>query len=157
MTTVNPVPENARTLTPHITVKGAARAIEWYRTVLGAAEEFRMAMPGSDTIMHARLRIGDSHLMINDEFPQSGATAPAVGHSGWTIHVYTANVDDVYRRAIEAGATEEMAPMDTFWGDRYGKFTDPFGHHWSVASRIENLTPDQITQRAQEYFTQAKG
>ncbi len=156
MANVNPIPEGIHTLTPHITIKGAANAIDWYAKVLGAREEMRMVMPGTDIIMHARLSVGDSHVMLNDEFPQSGSVGPKPDEKASAIHAYVEDVDAVYKQAMDNGATEVLAPMDTFWGDRYGKFTDPFGHHWSVASRIEALTPEQIGQRSQEYFAQMK-
>ncbi|GAB4322675.1 MAG: VOC family protein [Candidatus Zixiibacteriota bacterium] len=155
MTMINPVPEGIHTLTPHLTVLSSARASEWYTKVFGAVEELRITMPGTDLVMHARLRIGDSHIMLNDEFPQSGSTAPRPDEKASTVHAYVEDVDALYHRAIDAGATGVLAPMNTFWGDRYGKFTDPFGHHWSIASRIEDLSPNEIDRRAREHFGSA--
>jgi PhnB protein len=147
-------PDGYHTLTPHITVKGAAQAIEYYKKAFGAQELYRM--PGPDgKIMHAELRIGDSPFMLCDEFPQMGSLSPAtVGNTSSGIHIYVEDCDAVYNKAVTEGAKALMPPSDMFWGDRYGKLQDPFGHQWSVATHKEDLTPEQIRQRGEEFNKQ---
>ena len=130
-----PIPEGFHTLTPHMIVKGAAEAIEFYKRAFGAEEVVRM--PGmSGMVMHSELRIGDSPVMVNDEFPDMGVRGPAsLGGSPVTLHLYVDDVDAVMEKAEKAGAKVTMPAQDTFWGDRYGRLEDPFGHQWSVATR----------------------
>ena len=156
MAAVRPIPDGFHSLTPHLTVKDAAKAIAWYKASFGAEELARSEVPGAGTIMHASRRVGDSMLMLNDEFPQSEALGPGDDHRGIAIHLYVDDVDAVFTRSIENGAREVFPVMDTFWGDRYGKLIDPFGHHWSIATRKEDLTPAQVEERANQYFSQAK-
>lgn len=143
-----PVPEGFRTITPHLVVDGAAEAIEFYRKAFGAEETLRM--PGPDgKLMHAELKIGDSALMLNDPFPEYGAVGPkAIGGSPVTIHLYVNDVDALWDRAIKAGVKVLMPLMDAFWGDRYGLVEDPYGHRWSMATHKEDLTLEEIGQRA---------
>jgi len=157
MASVTPIPDGFTSFTPHLTVKDAAGAIDWYVKVFNAREVTRSAVPGTDTIMHAQLRIGDSMLMLNDELPQSGALAPGDDHHGVAVHMYVDDADAVFKRAVDGGAKVVFPLENTFWGDRYGKVIDPFGHHWSIASRIEDLSPEQMEQRAQEFFAKMKG
>jgi uncharacterized glyoxalase superfamily protein PhnB len=136
-------------------VRGAAQAIEFYKKAFGAEELTRMPSPDGRTVMHAELQIGDSILFLADEFPEMGARSPkALGGSPVTIHLYVADVDAVFNRAIQAGATAQMPPTDMFWGDRYGKLTDPFGHVWSVATHTEDVPPEEMAKRAQAAFAQ---
>jgi uncharacterized glyoxalase superfamily protein PhnB len=152
---VKPVPAGFHTLTPHLIVRGAAQAIEFYKKAFGAEELTRMPSPDGRTVMHAELQIGDSILFLADEFPEMGARSPkALGGSPVTIHLYVADVDAVFNRAIQAGATAQMPPTDMFWGDRYGKLTDPFGHVWSVATHTEDVPPEEMAKRAQAAFAQ---
>jgi PhnB protein len=151
MSKVKPIPEGFHTLAPHITVADAAKAIEFYKKALGAKEIGRHAGPGGK-IMHAQLQIGDSRLMLNDAFPEMGACGPtptAGGGAPFTIHLCVEDVDNVFNQAIAAGAKATMPVMDQFWGDRYGKFVDPFGHHWSVATHIKDMTPAEIEAAGQ--------
>ena len=141
-----PIPEGFRTLTPHITVKGAAKAIDFYVEAFGAKEMRRMEMGG--TIVHAELRIGDSPIMLNDEFPEQGATAPPEGGCGVRLHLYVDDVDAWFERATKAGAHGIMPPDDMFWGDRYAIVADPFGHSWAIATQIEELTDEECMARA---------
>lgn len=144
-----PIPTGFHAITPHLVIKGAAEAIEFYKRAFGAEELVRMPMPGPDGQMrvgHAELQIGDSILFLSDEFPEHGVTGPS-GHSPVTIHLYVEDVDTVFNRAVEAGAKATMPPADMFWGDRYGKLVDPFGHHWSVATHVEDPTPEQMKER----------
>jgi len=143
-------------ITPHLVFDKAADAIEFYKKAFGAQELMRM--PGPDgRLMHAAVRIGDSDLMMCDAFPEyGGSPSPkTLGNSPVTIHLNTPDVDKVFAQAIKAGATETMPVADMFWGDRYGKLVDPFGHHWSIATRIEDLTPDQMKERCEKAFSGA--
>lgn len=150
MSKVRPVPEGFRTITPHLTVKGAAKAIDFYQRAFGAELVTKHEMPGTGAIMHAQLMIGDSSLMLNDEFPQ-GASAPS-DSSPVTIHVYTEDADALFARATKAGATVVFPLENAFWGDRYGLVKDPFGHSWSIATRVEDLKPDEVMARAAKAF-----
>ena len=144
MPTVKPIPDGFHTITPHITVKGAAKAIDFYKKAFGAEELGRHAMPDG-TVMHATLRIGDSMLMLNDEFPQMGAKGPqTLGGSAVTLSLYVQDADKSWDRAVKAGAKVKFAITDQFWGDRYGIVSDPFGHDWAIATHKQDLTPEQI-------------
>lgn len=152
---VKPIPEGYHTVTPHLTVKGGAEAIEFYKRAFGAVELHRMMGPDGKRIMHAALKIGDSILMLNDEFPEFGGkpNSPAsLGASSVCLHLSVPDVDRSYAQAVAAGATATMPVMDMFWGDRYGKLTDPFGHEWSIATRKEDLTPQQMAERGAKAF-----
>jgi len=144
---VRPIPEGQHALTPHLTVKGGGKAIDFYKKAFGAVELHRMPMPGSQEIMHAMLKIGDSFLYLNDECGM-GKSPAALGGSPVTIHLYVEDVDSVFNKAVAAGAQAKMPPMDMFWGDRYGKVTDPFGHEWSIATHKEDVPPEEMGKRA---------
>jgi PhnB protein len=146
MTAVKPIPDGMHTLTPHLVCDGAAAAIEFYKTAFGATEESRL--PGPDgRLMHAQVRIGDSAVMLVDEWPDMGAVGPKkLKGSPVTLHLYVTDVDAAYKRAVDAGATARMPPADMPWGDRYGQVQDPFGHQWSLATHQRDLTPEEITQ-----------
>jgi PhnB protein len=145
---VQPIPDAYPRVTPYLIVDGAASAIEFYTSVLSATERGRMPAP-EGRIGHAELTIGDSLIMLADEFPDMDARGPrAVGGSPVTLHVYVENVDDVFERAIRAGAKPLRAVEDQFYGDRAGQFEDPFGHHWNVATHIEDVPPDEMAKRA---------
>jgi len=145
---VKPIPEGYPRVCPYLCVDGAAAAIAFYSGVLGATERMRMPAP-ADKIGHAELQIGDSVIMLSDEFPDMGARAPkTVGGTPVTMSVYVENVDDVFARAVEAGATVLRPVEDQFYGDRSGQFEDPFGHRWSVATHIEDVSPEEMAQRA---------
>jgi uncharacterized glyoxalase superfamily protein PhnB len=143
------VPEGFHTLTPHLTVRDADKALEFYKKALGAEVLGVSRMPDGKVI-HASLRIGDSMLMLNDEFPEMGGLSPlSVGGTGVTIHIYTDNVDEAFNQAVAAGAQVAMPLMDQFWGDRYGMISDPFGHKWSIATHVKDMSQDEM-QRAQD-------
>ncbi|OLE13785.1 MAG: glyoxalase [Acidobacteria bacterium 13_1_20CM_4_56_7] len=145
----NPVPPGFHTLTPHLTVRDADKALEFYKNALGA-EILGVARMPDGKIMHAALRIGDSMLMLNEEMPEYGGLSPlSLGGTAVTVHVYTDNVDDAFNRAVSAGAQVKMPLMDQFWGDRYGMVSDPFGHKWSLATHVKDLSPEEM-QRAQD-------
>jgi PhnB protein len=142
------IPAGYHTLTPYIVVRGAAKAIEWYEKALGAKK--RVVMPAPDgSVMHAELAINGSALMMGDENLQMGAKSPeTIGGSASGVHIYVADTDKLFARAVAAGATVEMPPADMFWGDRYCKFVDPFGHKWSIATHIEDVSPKEMGKRA---------
>lgn len=150
---VKPIPEGFHTITPHMVVKGASDAIEFYKKAFGAEEIMRMSSSDGKSVMHAELRIGDSPLMLCDEFPGSGFLSPSsLGGTTVTISLYVPDVDAVFERAVAAGATVVMPAMDAFWGDRYGKLADPYGHQWGVATHKEDLTPEECQKRADEFM-----
>src|SRR5258707_12153031 len=151
---VRPIPEGYHSITPQLTCRDAPRAIDFYKEALGAKEIMRMAGPGGK-VMHAELQIGDSRFMIGDEFPgMSVAPDPSTLHSS-SLFVYTEDVDTTFNRAPKAGARPDMAPSNMFWGDRYGKFTDPFGHQWGVATHVEDVPPAEMQRRSEEWSKQA--
>jgi PhnB protein len=148
-----PVPEGFHTVTPHLVIRGAADAIEFYKKALGAQEVSRMAGPDG-RVMHAELKIGDSIIFLADEMPNPGsAKSPqTLGGSTATLHLYVPDVDATFNKAIAAGGKETMAVADMFWGDRFGTFTDPFGHSWGIATRKEDLTKQESEERARAFF-----
>jgi PhnB protein len=148
MPPTKPIPDGFHTVTPHLVVKNGLKAIEFYKKAFAAREISVSPGPGG-TIMHATLQIGDSIVMLNDEFPDFGCKGPeSIGGTPVTIHLYVDDADKWFDRALATGATETQPIEDAFWGDRYGQVTDPFGHQWSIATRKENLTQQQIEQRA---------
>ena len=151
----NPIPEGFNTVTPHLVVKGAAKAIEFYKKAFGAEEMVRLPGPDGNSLMHASIKIGNSVVMLVDEFPDMGCLSPdTINGTPVAIHLYVEDVDKVFSNAIQAGAKETMPLENTFWGDRYGKLEDPFGHSWSLATHIEDLTPEQIMENAAKVFGQ---
>lgn len=145
--TVQAVPEGMHTLTPHLICAGAAAAIDFYKKAFGAVELTRMPGPGN-RIMHASIRIGDSVMMLADEFPEYGGKGPTLlGGSPVTLHIYVPNADAVFAQAVAAGAAVKMPMADMFWGDRYGQVTDPFGHSWSIATHMHDYTPEQMDEQ----------
>jgi PhnB protein len=150
----HPIPDGLHAITPHLVVKGASEAIEFYKQAFGAEEIYRMPFPGPNgqvKLGHAELQIGDSRLFLADEFPQQGANAPN-GSSPVSIHLFVTDADAVFGRAVESGATVSMPLANMFWGDRFGKLVDPFGHHWSIATHLEDLTPEQMQERMAAAF-----
>jgi PhnB protein len=145
-TAVKPIPEGMHSLTPHLVCAGAADAIEFYKKAFNAVEQMRM--PGPDgKLMHASVRIGDSTLMLVDENAEWGMLGPkALKGTPVTIHLYVENADATAAQAVAAGAKVTMPLADMFWGDRYGVLEDPFGHHWSVATHIRDLSPQEIQE-----------
>jgi len=150
---VRPVPEGYHTVTPYLVVNGAAEAIDFYKHAFGAQEIMRMPGPPGK-IAHAELRIGDSVLMVSDEMPGSLKSPQSLGGSPVGIFLYVADVDAVFRSAVEAGAKSEMEPANMFWGDRYGKLADPFGHAWSLATHVEDVSPEEMGRRMQDAMAQ---
>jgi PhnB protein len=151
---VRPIPEGFHTITPTLTVRNAAKAIDFYKKALGAQELMRMASPDGK-IGHAELRIGDSIIFLSDEMPNMGCKSPeSVGGSTGTLYLYVQDVDRAFQQAVDAGGKVTMPVSDMFWGDRHGSFVDPFGHTWSLSTHKEDLTADQIEGRAQAFFAQ---
>ncbi len=149
-TQIKPIPDGMHTVTPHLICAGAAEAIEFYKKAFNAVELGRMPGPGGK-LLHALIRIGDSAVMLADECPDWGGFGPkTLKGSPVTIHLYVEDVDTFVARAVSAGANVTMPPEDMFWGDRYGKLEDPFGHHWSVATHIREMSPDEIQQATQK-------
>jgi uncharacterized glyoxalase superfamily protein PhnB len=145
-----PIPEGYHSVTPHLIVKGAAEALEFYKKAFGAEVRGVHQGPGN-SIMHAEIKIGNSVLMLNDEFPDFGSLGPkSVGGTSAVMHVYTEDADALFNRVVEAGAKVIMPIMDMFWGDRYGQVEDPFGHRWSIATHKEDLTEEEMEKRGQQ-------
>lgn len=148
MAGVDPIPEGYPRVTPYLCVDGANAAIDFYTRVLGATERGRMDAPGGK-VGHAELQLGDSVIMLADEFPEMGARSPkAVGGTPVTIMVYVEDVDAVFRRALESNATALQEVADQFYGDRSGQFEDPFGHRWNVATHVEDVPAEEMEKRA---------
>ena len=145
---VKPIPDGYHTVTPYLVCRGAAKAIEFYTKAFGAKEMFRMPMPDG-SIAHAEVQIGDSMLMISDENPDMGAVSPqSLNGTPVNIFLYVKDVDAAFQQAVKAGATGVMPPTDMFWGDRYSKLSDPFGHSWSIATHKEDVAPEEMGKRA---------
>jgi PhnB protein len=158
MANVKPIPEGSHSITPGLTCRGAAQAIDFYKKAFGATEVMRMPSPDGK-IMHAELKIGDSILFLSDEFPGMSA-APSASLPSSSLFLYVTDVDSVFNRAVAAGARAEMPVQDMFWGDRYGKVVDPFGHHWGIATHTEDVAPEEMERRAAAFaanFAKAAG
>lgn len=148
-TEVQPIPAGFHTVTPHLVVKGASDAIEFYKKAFGAQELGRHLAPDGKSIHHAAVKIGDSIVFLVDEFPQMGCRGPlSIGGTAVILHMYVTDVDAAFNRAVAAGAQVRMPVSDMFWGDRYGVVTDPFGHQWSLATHKEDLSPEQLAERS---------
>ncbi|MGQ0649097.1 MAG: VOC family protein [Gemmatimonadaceae bacterium] len=151
------IPEDFHTITPHLVVKGVAEAIVWYERALGAHELLRNTGPDGVSIMHSELLLGDSRFFVVDEFPGATQSPQSLGGTPITLHLYVSDVDTLFNRAVAAGADVLMPVEDQFWGDRYGMLTDPFGHRWSIASRIEDLSPKALGERAAAWVKEQEG
>ena len=153
----SPIPKGHHTVTAHLVLDDCARALDFYAKAFGAREMLRM--PGPDgKIVHAEIKVGDSMIMMNDEMPpmpgQPGVykSPKAAGFATGALFLYVRGVDAAFERAIKAGCTVRMPPMDMFWGDRFGQVIDPFGHTWSLATHVEDVPPSQMRKRQQEFF-----
>lgn len=154
MASVKPIPEGFHTLTPHITVHNAKAAIDFYQKALNA-RVLHVSYAPDGKVLHASLQIGDSILMLNDEFPEwGGALAPRGEAPGFAIHVYVEDVDKLFPQAVAAGAVIKMPLMDQFWGDRYGHIVDPFGFKWALATHVRDVTPEEMERAQQEMAEQ---
>lgn len=151
-TQVNPIPKGYHTVTPYLIVKDANRAIDFYKRAFGAEEKFRIdAKEGK--VGHAELKIGDSVIMLADEFPNMKAVAPNPEGSSFSILLYVENVDEFFDRAVDNGAVIVHPLKDQFYGDRMGTIKDPFGHVWNIASQVEVVPPEEMRKRAKEIFS----
>ncbi len=149
---IQAVPAGYHSLTPYLVVKSAARAIDFYKKAFDAKERTRMAAPDG-SVMHAELKIGDSIFMMGEEMPaRNVVSAETLGNSPGGLFIYTANVDKAFAKAVAAGARAVAPPTDMFWGDRYAKLIDPFGHQWSMATHIEDVPPKEMQKRGQAEF-----
>ena len=147
---VKPIPEGYRTVTPYLVVDNGTAALDFYRRAFGAKEIMRMEAPGGK-IAHAEIKIGDSMIMLADEMPGMGGRAPrSIGGTTGGVMLYLEDVDTTFHQAVSAGAKVEQALEDQFWGDRYGKVTDPFGHSWSLATHKENVSQEEMARRSKE-------
>jgi PhnB protein len=141
------------TVTPHIIVREAGRAAEWYEQALGAQLGDRIQIPDG-RYLQIELRFGDSHVMIADEFPDLGAVSPlTVGGTYGALTILVDDVDTLWQRAVDAGATEFHPLQDGFWGERHGQIVDPFGHRWGLAQKLEDVAPDEVQRRATALFS----
>jgi PhnB protein len=144
---VRPIPEGYHSVTPYLIVKNASAAIDFYKKAFGASELFRFPGPGGK-IMHAEIKIGDSHVMMADEAPEMGAVSPqTLGGAGVHLLIYCEDVDRMYKQAIAAGGTEKRALKNQFYGDRSGTFTDPYGHSWTIATHVEDVKEEDMEKR----------
>lgn len=153
MTKPNPIPDAYHTITPALTVSDCERALTFYKEAFGAEELMRADGPGGK-IWHAEIKIGDSIVMVNDEFPEQGAVAPSGAGSPVGLWIYSEDVDAAYERAVEAGAISDMEPEDMFWGDRMCALRDPFGHKWTIATHVEDVSPEEMEARQQAAMEQ---
>ncbi len=156
---VKPVPAGYHTVTPYLTVRNAVDAIDFYKRVFGAKELMRMPGPDGKSIGHAELRIGDSVVMLSDEFPgMSTCRAPeSLGGTTVALFLYVPDVDATFKRAVDAGCKVLKPLADMFWGDRYGQLEDPFGNQWALATHKEDVTPKEMKRRAQAAMAQTPG
>ena len=146
---VNPVPRGFRTVTPQLVVRNAVAAIEFYKDVFGATVEVCQYTTDGVSVVHAELKVGNSVVMLCDEFAQWGSLGPmSLSGSPVSLHVYMKDIDAVWEKALANGAIEIMPLQNAYWGDRFGRLIDPFGHHWSLAQRIEQLSADEIAERS---------
>ena len=153
-----PIPPGHENLIPHLVCNSCSEAIEFYKKAFGAKEMHRIPAPDGRKIMHAAIQIGSSVVFLVDDFPEfcggQSQSPKALGGTPVTIHHYVENCDAAIKRAQDAGATVSMPPQDMFWGDRYGAVTDPYGHKWSFATHIKDLTPDQMQAGMKDAFAQ---
>jgi PhnB protein len=148
------IPHGYHTVTPSLVVAGAAKALDFYKKALNAEERGRFPAPDG-TIMHAEIKIGDSIIMLGDEMPEQGGKSPkSLGGTPVGLYVYLENVDKAWKQALDAGGKEVMPLIDQFWGDRAGCFEDPFGHKWWLAQHLKDLTPEELNQAAESFFSQ---
>ena len=156
--TVKPIPDGFRTITPYLTLRDSAPAIDFYKKAFGAQEVMRMPGPEGKGVMHAEIKIGDSMLFMSDEHRQADTQAPeSLGGATGSVLLYVPDVDATFNRAVQAGAKAIMPPTNMFWGDRFAKLVDPFGHHWGLATHKEDVPPDEMSRRAKEAMKQMAG
>lgn len=148
---VKPIPDGYHTVTPHLVVNDAKKALQFYATAFGAKALEEMCCDETNKVMHAEMKVGDSIIMLCDEFPEMGCKSPAsLGGSPISIFLYVEDVDKAFKQATDAGCSVTMPLADMFWGDRYGRLKDPFGHEWAMGTHKEDLTPEEIKKRGKE-------
>lgn len=149
---VQSIPDGYHSVTPSLVIRGGNQAIDFYKKAFGAEELVRMMSPDGTQVMHAALRIGNSIIMLSDEFPQTAAKSPtALNGSTMQVHIYVEDADATFRQALDAGAKEVMPLENTFWGDRFGSIVDPFGHMWGIATHIEDVSAEEMEKRFEEF------
>lgn len=155
MGNVKPIPEGYRTVTAYLCIKNAAEAIEFYRKAFGAEEILRMGGPGG-MVAPAEIKVGDTIVMLSEEFPgMEGYGSPStLGGTTSNLHLYVEDADTAFNKAVGAGCKVAYPMENTFWGDRYRKVVDPYGHHWGIATHIEDVSPEEMERRGKEYFAQ---
>ena len=152
-TKVKAIPDGYHSVTPYLTLKNSGEAIDFYKRAFGAEEVVRMPGPDGKSTMHAEIRIGNSMLMLADEWPQSDCKSPkSLGATTVNLFLYVQDVDAAFNKAVAAGATAGMPPTDMFWGDRFAKLTDPYGHSWSMATHKLDMTPEEIATGQKEFM-----
>lgn len=152
---VKAVPEGIHTITAHLVVRDAAKAIEFYKKAFGAEVQGSVHYTPDGKVVHASLKIGDSILMMADEFPEFGSRSPqSLGGSPVVLNIYVEDVDALFNQAVAAGATVTMPLKNQFWGDRYGQVTDPFGHQWALGSHVEDVAPEEMERRSKAIFAE---
>jgi len=150
----NPIPKGFHTITPTLVVHNAAQAIDFYKKALGAKERMRFASPDGK-ISHAELQIGDSVVFLSDEMPNMGSKSPhSAGTNTGGLYLYVEDVDKSFKQAVDAGGKVTMPVADMFWGDRFGSFTDPFGHSWSLSTHVQDLTEEEVEEGAKKFYAQ---
>lgn len=155
---MKPIPEGYRTVTPAFTFKDSRKALDFYKKAFGAAETLVMPGPGGKGVMHATMKIGDSIVMLGDENPEMGCrSVETLGGSPVAFYLYVPDADAAFKKAVAAGAKVQMPMQDAFWGDRTGTVKDPFGHAWTFATHVKDLTPEQIAKGAEEAMTHSAG
>ncbi len=149
---VKGVPEGTHSITAHLVIRGAAKAIDFYKNAFGA-EVLGVHKTPDGKVMHAELKVGDSRIMFADEFPGMSASSPeTLGGTTTVLNLYSENVDGLFNQAVSAGATVVFPLVDQFWGDRYGQVKDPFGHCWALGQHIEDVAPEEMERRAGEFY-----
>jgi len=147
-----PIPDGFHSVTPSLVVSNAAEAIDFYKKAFGANEIYKFPTPDGK-ILHAMVQIGDSFVMMSDEFPNMGMNSPTtLGGTAVTLHLYVEDSDKIFKQAVDAGAVITMPMMDAFWGDRFGTVMDPYGHSWAIATHKIDMTPEGLRKAGEEYF-----
>ena len=149
-----PIPQGVSMMTPHLVVKGADKAIDFYKNVFCATEMYKMMTPDGKKVMHACLNIAGQTVFVAD--PMNGAKAPGKTGSFMSMHLYVGDVDMIHERALKHGAKEVAKPENAFWGDRFSKILDPMGIHWELATHIEDVSPEEMSKRAEQMMKAAK-
>jgi PhnB protein len=157
MSKVKPIPEGYHTITPNLVCSNAGAAIDFYKKAFGATEKGGRASAPDGKVIHAELQIGDSVIFLNDTMGTASSLGPEPKIHPLQLHLYVEDADTVFNRAVAAGARAEMPLQNMFWGDRYGKVVDPFGHSWAIATRVEEVAPQEMERRMHEFFTKAAG